>query len=162
MMNQILIPELKHEAASTRKMLERVPAESWDWKPHEKSMALGRLASHVATIPAWMTITLTTGELDFAKGDYKPPVATSTENLLEIFDESYQTALQHLETASDETLRGNWSLLNGGHHLFTMPRMAALRSFVMNHLIHHRGQLSVYLRLLGIPVPGMYGPSADD
>jgi uncharacterized damage-inducible protein DinB len=162
MMNQALVSELKHEAASTRKMLERVPTDKWDWKPHDRSMSLGRLASHVATIPDYMTVTLTNDELDFAKGTYRPAVPTSTETLLDVFDESYEKALQTLESAGDETLRGMWSLKNGGHTIFTLPRIAALRSFVMNHLIHHRGQLSVYLRLLDVPVPGMYGPSADD
>jgi uncharacterized damage-inducible protein DinB len=162
MLNQALIPELKHEAASTRKMLERVPTDKWDWKPHDRSMTLGRLASHLATIPDYMTVTLTSDELDFAKGTYRPAAPTSTKTLLDVFNTSYEKALQTLEGASDETLHGMWSLKNGGHTIFTLPRMAALRSFVMNHLIHHRGQLSVYLRLLNIPVPGMYGPSADD
>lgn len=162
MLNQSLIPEFKHEAASTRKMLEQVPSGKWDWKPHEKSMTLGRLAAHVANIPDYMTVTLTTDELDFAKGDYKPPVATSTEDLVQVFESCYEKALQTLENTSDEALLQNWTLKYGGHTIFTMPRVASLRSFVLNHLIHHRGQLSVYLRLLNVPVPGMYGPSADE
>lgn len=162
MLNQALLLELKHEAASTRKILERVPTDKWDWKPHDRSMTLGRLASHMATIPDYMTLTLTTDELDFAEGTYRPATPTSTETLLDVFNASYEKALQTLEGTNDETLQGMWSLKNGGHTIFTLPRMAALRSFVMNHLIHHRGQLSVYLRLLDVPVPGMYGPSADD
>ena len=162
MLNQAFIPELKHEAASTRKLLERVPTDKFDWKPHEKSMTLGRLASHIAEIPDWMTATLTTEELDFAKGGYKPTVPATKEELLEKFEQSYTKALETLTSATDETLRGLWTLKNGDHVIFTMPRIATLRSFVMNHFIHHRGQLTVYLRLLNIPVPGMYGPSADE
>lgn len=161
MLSQSLIPELQHETASTRKMLERVPFDQWDWKPHDKTMTLGRLASHIATLPEWMTVTINTDELNFAKGDYKPPVPDSKEILLQIFEETSSKALQTLQGASDENLMGQWSLKNGDHTIFTLPRIATLRSFVMNHIIHHRGQLSVYLRLLGISVPGMYGPSAD-
>ena len=162
MLNQALIPELKHEASSTRKILESVPDGKFDWKPHEKSMTLGRLASHVAEIPDWMTATLTTDELDFAKSNYKPTSPASKEELLGKFEQSYAKALESLQAATDETLRGNWTLRNADHVIFTMPRIATLRSFVMNHLIHHRGQLTVYLRLLDLPVPGMYGPSADE
>src|SRR5688572_10879736 len=161
MLNQALIPELKYEASSTKRLLERVPAEKFDWKPHEKSMTLGRLASHVAEIPDWMTVALTTDELDFAKGGYKPTIPTTKEELMEKFEKSYSKALETLQAADDETLKGNWTLKNGDHTIFTLPRVATLRSFVLNHLIHHRGQLTVYLRLLGIPVPGMYGPTAD-
>ena len=162
MLNQALIPELKHEASSTKRLLERVPIEKFDWKPHEKSMTLGRLASHVAEIPDWMTATLTTDELNFAISGYKPSIPISKEELMEKFEKSYTKALETLQLASDETLKGNWTLRNGDHIIFTMPRIATLRSFVMNHFIHHRGQLTVYLRLLDIPVPGMYGPSADE
>lgn len=162
MLNQSLIPEFKHEAASTRKMLERVPFEKADWKPHQKSFSLGRLATHVAEIPHWMTVTLTTNELDFAKGEYKAFTPASKEELMEIFESSYQEALSSLEGATDAAMMEKWSLKNGDHVIFTMPRIATLRSFVMNHLIHHRAQLSVYLRLLDVPVPGMYGPSADE
>ena len=162
MLNQSLLPELQHETASTRKMLERIPFEQWDWKPHEKSYSLGKLATHIATIPDWMTVTITTDELDFSKGDYKPQAPASKEQLLQIFDEASSKALHSLQGASDENLKGPWSLKNGSHTIFILPRLATLRSFVLNHLIHHRGQLSVYLRLLDVPVPGMYGPSADE
>ncbi|HEV7331115.1 MAG TPA: DinB family protein [Flavisolibacter sp.] len=162
MLNQALIPEFKYEAVSTRKMLERVPFDKADWKPHQKSFTLARLATHVAEIPHWMTVTLTTEELDFAKGDYQRFTPASKDELMMFFEKSYQEALKNLEAASDETLNGNWTLLNGDHVIFTMTRISTLRSFVMNHFIHHRGQLSVYLRLLDVPVPGMYGPSADD
>ena len=162
MLNQALIPEFKYEAESTRKRLERVPFDKADWKPHEKSYTLGRLATHVAEIPHWMTVTLTSDELDFAKGEYKTFTPSSKEELMGIFEKSYAEALKNLENAGDETLLGPWTLKNGEYVIFTMPRIATLRSFVMNHFIHHRGQLSIYLRLLDVPVPGMYGPSADE
>ena len=162
MLNQSLIPEFQHEASSTRKILERVPDGKLDWKPHDKSMTLGRLASHIAEIPDWMTVTLTTDELDFAKGDYKFTAPANTAELIAKFQDSCHKALEQLKAATDETLMGPWTLRNGDHVIFTMPRIATLRSFVMNHFIHHRGQLSVYLRLLDVPVPGMYGPTADE
>lgn len=101
MLNQSLIPEMQYETASTRKMLERVPFEQWDWKPHEKSMTIGRLASHIATLPEWMTVTINTDELNFAKGDYKPPVPDSKERLLQIFDSTSSKALETLRSATD-------------------------------------------------------------
>ncbi|MBD0332907.1 MAG: hypothetical protein ICV66_09635 [Chitinophagaceae bacterium] len=162
MLNQALIAEINHEASSTRKMLERVPQEKFDWKPHEKSMSLGRLATHVAELPNWMTRTLTTEEFDFSKHQYKPNIAESQEHLLQIFDTNLQKALQILENTSDDSLRAPWTLRNGERVFFTLPRIATLRSMSLNHLIHHRGQLSVYLRLLNVPIPGMYGPSADE
>ncbi|NTS41533.1 DinB family protein [Flavisolibacter sp. BT320] len=162
MLNQALIPEFKHEAASTRKILERVPFDNPDWKPHEKSYTLARMAGHVAEIMQWTAATINSEGLDFAKGEYKPFFPTSKEELLERFDAHYQEALSLLENVSDENLKSNWTLQHGDHVIFTLPKIATLRSFVMNHLIHHRGQLSVYLRLLDVPVPGMYGPSADE
>lgn len=162
MLNQALIPEFKHEAASTRKILERVPFENPDWKPHEKSYTMARMAGHVAEIMQWTAATINTEGLDFAKSGYKPFIPVSKEELLERFDAHCQEALSLLENVSDETLKGTWTLQHGEHVIFTLPRIATLRSFVMNHLIHHRGQLSVYLRLLNVPVPGMYGPSADE
>ena len=156
-----LIPEYEMELKNTRKMLERVPMEKADWKPHEKSMSLGRLAVHVAEIPGWMTVTITTDELDFAKG-YTPNKAASNEELLKLFDDNAAKALDELKKASDETFLGNWTMRNGDHLYFTMPKVVVARGFAMNHLYHHRAQLSVYLRLLDVPVPGMYGPSADE
>jgi len=153
--------ELKHESGSTRKILERVPTDRLSWKPHEKSMMLTRLATHVATTPGWITRIITAGEFDLAKTPIKTPNAESNEQLLKVFDETLAANIPVLEAASDELLNGNWTFRNGDHFFFTMPRKVALRSLAFNHLIHHRGQLSVYLRLLDIPVPGMYGPSAD-
>lgn len=162
MLNKPLIGEFKHEAASTRKMLDKVPFDKWDWKPHEKSMTIGRLANHVADLLNWPTFTMVTNGLDFRAGDYKFFEASGMDDLLAAIDRHTESALAALEKASDEDLKQPWSLMNGGQIFFTMPRIAVLRSMVLNHLIHHRGQLSVYLRLLDIPVPGMYGPTADE
>lgn len=162
MLNQPLALEFQHEAASTKKMLEKVPADKFDWKPHGRSMTLGRLAAHVANIPNWMTIALTSDEFDFSKGTYKETTAASEAELMDIFQRKYEEALQTLQNATDETLRGTWTFRRGDFVIFSLPRVAAIRTLAMNHLIHHRGQLSVYLRLLDVPVPGMYGPSADD
>jgi len=157
-----LIAELKMEAANTRKMLERVPTDKNDWKPHAKSMTLGRLATHVAELPGWTATTMTTDELDVSKMDYKPVYATSTEDLVAKLDENVNKAVAALENANDEEFEKIWTLRNGGHVIFSMPKKVVVRNVSYNHNIHHRGQLSVYLRLLGIPVPGMYGPSADE
>jgi uncharacterized damage-inducible protein DinB len=162
MISQSFLPELQHEAASCRKMLERVPLEKYSWKPHDKSMTLGRLATHVAELPSWITMTINTDELDFSKFDYKPFEAKSTEELLRHFDENVERAAAALKDVDDATMMKNWTLRNGDHIIFTMPKVATIRSMAMNHMIHHRGQLSVYLRLAGVPVPGMYGPSADE
>lgn len=162
MLNQPILSELQHEAAQTKKMLEKVPYDHFDWNPHQKSMNLGRLAAHVAELPGWITMIVTTGELDFSTFDYKPYKAKSTEDLAQFFNQNVQQALEALQGTSDETLLAPWTLRNGEHIIFTLPRIAAIRSMAMNHLIHHRGQLSVFLRLLDIPIPGMYGPSADE
>lgn len=162
MLNTPLIGEFKHEASSTKRMLERVPAEKFDWKPHEKSMTLGRLAAHVAEIPGLMTAALTTEELDFAKGQYPRITPTTLEELMQKYQQTYDKAIETLTAASDESLLQSWTLRRGDHVIFTNPRIAAIRSLVMNHFIHHRGQLSVYLRLLNVPLPGIYGPSADE
>ena len=162
MLNKGFLSELQHEATSTKKILERVPEDKLDWKPHEKSMTLGRLATHIAELTRFITIILTSDELDFATGKYKPTIAKSSEELLQIFREKLDGAIEALKNASDEKMRENWSLRNGEQIFFTLPRMAAIRGLAMNHIIHHRGQLSVYLRLLDVPVPGMYGPTADE
>ncbi len=161
-LNKSLIAELQNEAANTRKMLERVPVDKNDWKPHKKSMELGRLARHVADLPSWITVTLTTDELDFAKFEYKPHMAATNEELVSILDTMVQKATETLENASEEEFNKMWTLRNGDHVILTLPKKAVLRSFALSHMYHHRGQLSVYLRLLDVPVPGMYGPSADD
>ena len=154
--------ELENEAKVTRTVLERIPADKFDWKPHEKSMTFGRLASHVAEMFGWTKETLKSDVLDFATMDYKPFEPKTTEELLAFFDEKIASAKAILAETSDETFLTNWTMRNGETEYFTMPKVAVQRSFVMNHIIHHRGQLSVYLRLNDIPVPSLYGPSADE
>jgi hypothetical protein len=161
-MNHGLIAELKMEAASTKKILERVPTDNNDWKPHAKSMKMGSLANHVAELPGWIAMILTTEELDLSKMDYKPVIPASTAELVSKLDENVSKALGALENASDEDFGKNWTLRNGEHVIYTMPRITVIRSMAYSHHYHHRGQLSVYLRLLDIPIPGMYGPSYDD
>lgn len=160
--NQTFIAELKHESASTRKMIERVPTEKNTWKPHEKSMVLGRLASHVAEIPGWITMIMKTDELDLAAAGMVPHVAENNEELLGIFDNNLNGAVESLSNAAPEDFEKIWTLRRGEHVIYAMPKGMFLRSIAYSHLYHHRGQLSVYLRLLDVPVPGMYGPSADE
>lgn len=161
-MNEALIAELQMEAQSTRKMLERLPQDKLSWRPHEKSMSLGRLAQHLAEIPGWVNATLLADELDFAKMDYKPTEASSAEAAVKEFDSKLASALEVIKNTDDAKLMTMWTMRNGDKVYMTMPKIAVLRGFVYSHLIHHRGQLSVYLRLLDVPVPGSYGPSADD
>ena len=160
-----LLPEFDQEMASTRKMLERVPEVRLAFKPHPKSPTLGWLANHVADIPGWVAATVNEDELDFAPaGKPRPQMseASSRDQLLAIFDRKAAEGHTAIAGVSDERLAGPWTLRMGSHVLFTLPRAAVLRSFVMSHLIHHRAQLGVYLRLNDVPVPGMYGPSADE
>ena len=161
-LNTALIGELKHESANTRKMLERVPTDKRNWMPHEKSMKLGRLAKHVADLPAWVERIMSADEFDFATGNFNREPPASTEDILKLSDQRVAEATKLLESASDENLNAMWTGRRGDHVMFQMPKRVALRSFAYNHVYHHRGQLSVYLRLLNIPVPGMYGPSADE
>jgi uncharacterized damage-inducible protein DinB len=164
-LSQSLLPEFDYEMTTTRKMLERVPDEKLGWKPHERSMAMGGLATHVANIPTWAVNAIAQDSLDLAPGGVPvPPMepAKSQAELLKTFDDNITRAREAIAGASDEALFSRWSLLYGGKNIMTLPRIAVLRSFVMSHLIHHRGQLSVYLRLNDIPVPSIYGPSADE
>jgi uncharacterized damage-inducible protein DinB len=162
MISESLIAELKQEAIATRKMLELVPLEKSDWKPHEKSMSIGRLTSHVAELPTWISYTADQDELDFKKIDYKPFVPESNSDLLSFFDKNVKNAVKSLENCSDEDMKKNWTLRAGEQIFFTLPKVGVIRSMNMNHMIHHRGQLSVFLRLLNIPLPGVYGPTADN
>lgn len=159
--NEALLSELQTEAAATRKILSRVPAEKFDWKPHEKSMTMQSLAAHVANMFSWVAPTLETDELDFAKG-FEEPSPANTEELLALFDENVALAAAGLQRTDDETFMKNWTLRNGEEIYFTMPKIQVLRGMVFNHIVHHRGQLSVYLRMNDIAVPGVYGPSADE
>lgn len=160
-----LLPEFDQEMATTRKYLERFPEDKADYKPHEKSMTLGRLASHVAEIPTWATATFTADELDMNPvGGPKMEAAnfkTSAE-MLAFFDKSVAEARAAIAGASDEEHARGWSLKSAGQTYFTMPKGVVLRTWVYSHLIHHRAQLSVYYRINNVPVPATYGPSADD
>ncbi len=157
-----LIAEMEVEAATTRNCLERVPTDKFAWKPHEKSMAFAQLASHVAEMFSWTAVTLQQDELDFSKWDYKPYEPQSTEELVEFLDKNVAEAIDILRNTPDEVFMEYWTMRNGETVYFTLPKVAVMRSFVMNHIVHHRGQLSVYLRLNDIAVPSIYGPSADE
>lgn len=157
------IAELKHESELTRKMLERVPLDQKDWKPHEKSMTIGRLATHIAELPHWISDIIHIDDYDFAKDfQFKPVTAGSSQELMEIFQTYLDKAINDLSSMSDEDFARSWTVGRGGHIIARMPKSAALRGWGYSHLIHHRGQLSVFLRLLDVAVPGMYGPSADE
>jgi uncharacterized damage-inducible protein DinB len=159
-MNQILLSEFDQEAATTRRFLERVPAQDAAWKPHPKSMPLGALAVHVANLASWAGIALTSTELDLAVA---PPPApfTTVEALLAVYDANVAGSRAALAGAADADFGVPWSLRNGEQVYLTLPRAVIVRSFALNHLIHHRAQLGVYLRLRDVPLPPCYGPSAD-
>ncbi len=162
-MNQALLQEFDQEMAGTRKTLANLPDGKMAWRPHPKSFPMGTLARHVADLPNWATETITKDSIEI--GDfpgYPPPEENTREALLALFDKNLAEARKQLEGVSDETLMQPWSLMVHGHKAFTMPKIAVLRSFVMNHMIHHRAQLGVYLRMNDCPVPGLYGPSADE
>ncbi len=160
-----LLPEFDQEMASTRRTLERVPDSKFTWKPHEKSSAMGPLAGHLANIPGWLSFTIKEDSLDLAPGGVQmqpPPPPKNNKELLAEFDKNVKDGRAALAAASDAELMKPWSLLNNGKVTMTLPKVAVVRGFVMNHLIHHRAQLGVYLRLNNIPVPAIYGPSADE
>lgn len=160
-----MLPEFDMEMAGTRKTLERVPDDKFDWKPHPKSATVRQLAVHLALFPSWMVDTLNKTSFDYAPvgGEaYQPPEVKSRQDLLEIFDRDVSKAREALQAASDAQLMETWSLLAGGKTVFAMPRIAVLRGMVMNHMVHHRAQMGVYLRLNDLPVPALYGPSADE
>jgi uncharacterized damage-inducible protein DinB len=160
-----LLPEFDQEMSNTRKALERVPDDKFDWKPHEKSATLGGLANHLANLPSWTVFTINQDSLDLEPPDgesFKWEGTGSREELLEVFDQNVAAARDAIAGASDQELFKPWSLLKGGVTLMTLPKIAVLRGFMMNHIIHHRGQFTVYLRLNDIPVPSIYGPSADE
>ena len=158
---QMLLPEFDNEVKNTRKLLECVPDGKFDFKPHEKSMTLGRLAGHVAELPTYGTATIRLEKLEM-KGGEKPFNPTSRQEVLEAFDKNAAEARAAIAGASDEDLAKIWSFSYAGKEVFSMPRVAVLRGMMMNHLIHHRAQLGVYLRLNNVEFPGMYGPSADE
>lgn len=158
---ELLLPEFDQEMANTRKMLECVPDGKFDYKPHEKSMILGRLAGHTAEMASWVTMTLTTERLDLTP-DMKPSDPKTREALLGLFDKAAQEARASLAAATDEDMAKMWTLTYAGQTIFSIPRSAVIRGMVMNHVIHHRAQLGVYLRMMDVAIPGMYGPSADE
>ena len=164
-MTELFLAQLESEAAVSRPVLERVPEGRPDWKPHEKSGAMGWLANHLANLPSWTVFTINQDSLDLAPTDgesFKWEGKGSRQELLDYFDKNVAAARDALAGASDEEMLKPWTLLKGGVTLMTLPKIAVLRGFVMNHIIHHRGQLSVYLRLLDVPLPSIYGPSANE
>ena len=159
-----LLPEFDHEMANIRRMLEVVPAGAAAWRPHPKSSALGDLAAHIARLPLWGRMTFETAELDLgspANASLARARFTTVPELLEQFDRNVREARAALASTTDEAMAAPWTLKNGATTVFTLPRVAVLRGFVLSHMIHHRGQLSVYLRLRDVPLPSMYGPTAD-
>jgi uncharacterized damage-inducible protein DinB len=156
-----LLAEFDHEMATTRKLLERVPDDKLAWKPHAKSMSLGELATHVSNLPEWASTILNDSSFDLAGGPQTMAPRGSRAEIVQHFDEAVAKTRASMDR-SDAEYMGTWTLKRGGQEIFTLPRIATFRSFVMSHMIHHRGQLSVYLRLNDVPVPAIYGPSADE
>ena len=157
-----LLPEFDHEMATTRKMLERFPEDKVEWRPHETCMPLGRLAGHVAELAGWVTVTMNQDKLEMDPANYKANIITSRADALKQFDDTVSSARAAIAGASDETFMKPWTFVARGQTVFTMPKAAVLRTFVMNHLIHHRGQLAAFYRIAGVPVPSLYGPSKDE
>lgn len=157
------LADLDHEMANTRKMLERVPDAHLDFTPHEKSWPLQKLASHLSDFGLWGDVTITTSELDFAQPQPpRPATPTTAAGFVARFDEGLEGFRKALATVTDEQLLETWTMRSGAHVIMAMPRLGVLRGMVISHMIHHRAQLTIYYRLLGIPVPGLYGPSADE
>ena len=159
-----LLKEIDLEMASTRRTLERIPEDKLTWKPHEKSMGLGRLAGHLAELPGFGLRMMQVDSFDLGNRPpgQKPPMAESQKHVLEIFDKNVAQLREAIAGASDADLQKNWTLALGEKKSYEGPRIGALRRMMMNHMIHHRAQLGVYLRLNGVPVPSVYGPSADE
>jgi uncharacterized damage-inducible protein DinB len=160
-----ILPEFDQEMAGARQVLERVPDDKWDWRAHPKSNTIGWNANHLAEIPGWVEGTLNQTAWDIAPAGgepYRSPQLRTRREVLELFDRNVAAARKALAAVKDEALTQQWSLLKGGQPLITMPRAGVIRSFVLNHLIHHRAILCVYLRLNDSPVPGLYGPSGDE
>jgi uncharacterized damage-inducible protein DinB len=155
------LKEMETEATITRKFLQIVPADKFDWKPHEKSMVMRTLAVHIAELPSWVQMALTTSELDFAKMDYTPTPISTTEDLVQLFEKSYSDGRQALVSAKEDDLLPEWTLRNGEQIYQVMTKYEVIRH-AFAQTTHHRAQLGVYLRLLNIPIPGSYGPSADE
>jgi hypothetical protein len=162
---QGFLPELDQELANTRKTLERIPDNKWGWKAHEKSSTLGWMAGHLANLAGWGAMTIQTDKLDVRPAggpSFKLPAPATCEEALALFDQNAADFRKEVEGVSDAVMMQPWTLEAAGQTIFTMPKIAVLRGMIMNHIIHHRGQLTVYLRLNDIPVPALYGPSADE
>lgn len=153
--------ELEHESATTRKMLERIPDDRYDWKPHPKSMTIRQLSTHIAELPTWITMAITTDGLDFATTPYDPPKVDSTKELMALFGTSLQNGFSELKEENEGKMNDPWTLRNGDEVYSTTSKAETIR-MSLNQVTHHRAQLGVYLRLLDIPIPGSYGPSADE
>jgi len=157
-----ILPEFDHEMGTTRRLLERLPEPDLAWKPHDKSFTLGQLAGHIANLPNWTLTTFDGDAFDLADMGPRAVPPASVAEVLQTFDANVKTARAKIDEQIDPAFFAKWTLKNHGEEVFTMPKVAVLRSFVMNHLIHHRGQLSVYLRLRNVPLPSIYGPTADE
>jgi len=157
----LLLKEMDQEAAVTRKFLQIVPADKFDWKPHEKSMVMSSLVVHIAELPSWVKMALNTSGIDFATMDYTPTPVSSTEELVQIFEKSLAEGREALTTAKEEDLLPEWTMRNGEQIISVMTKYEVIRH-AFAQTTHHRAQLGVYLRLLNIPIPGSYGPSADE
>lgn len=153
--------QVKAEAEISRKFLKIIPEDRYDWKPHPKSMSLGVLVTHIAELPGWIPLGINTSVLDFAAGDYKQKTITNNRELLACFEENQKKALESLSKTTDEFLQNSWTMRNGDQVYFTITKEELIRT-AMSQTIHHRAQLGVFLRLLDIPIPGSYGPSADE
>jgi uncharacterized damage-inducible protein DinB len=156
------VAEFNHESSGTRKLLERLPEDKLSWKPHPKSMSLGALATHIANIPHWAEIIVNESEFDMGRGDNRAPERKGRKEILELFEENIAAFQKTLSGKADQHLFQNWTLKNKGAVVLTLPRVACIRSFILSHVVHHRGQLTVYLREHDVPLPALYGPSADE
>lgn len=157
----MFLNEMEQEAETTHKMLSRIPDDKYDWKPHEKSMTIRQLATHIAELPEWVTLALTTDGLDFANNPYKPVVINNTTELMDYFEKILADGKAHLEKATDEDLKPDWTLRNGDAIISVTSKGEVIR-MAFSQIVHHRAQMGVNLRLLDIPIPGSYGPSADE
>lgn len=158
---EMLLKEMDQEALTTRKMLERVPSHRFDWQPHKKSMTLQRLATHVAELPSWVEMAVITDELDFSKNGYAPEVVDDTAGLMEYFERNLARGRESLAKTSEDVLSENWTLRNGDQ-IYQVSTKGEIIRMAYNQIVHHRAQLGVFLRLLDVPIPGSYGPSADE
>ena len=161
-MKDALLPEFDHEMGTTRRVLERVPEADLAWKPHDKSFSMGQLAAHLANLPRWAEIALDASSFDLADMGPRGVAPASVAELLRTHDANVKAARARISDQPDQALLAPWTLKDDGQEIFTMPKAAVLRSFVMNHIIHHRGQLTIYLRLRNVPLPSIYGPTADE